>query len=666
MRYWVYKDAQILGPWEREDLAQEGGLRGDTLVSAEGGSMDWRCAEEVSELSGLYVSYLPPSPQGPSVDYEYGALERLQFETLGLEAENSEWLAGIFDASGPKIQGAGLSLQAADLLVAQNRVRELTDQLELLTKRVAELEGGQPNEWPAIAKGTTLPSPDKPQLRALGPAQRAPQSAGLPVFPAGAPELPALPATFGQKAAPESPEPETQAPGTEAAGSETAKRPSWLPAASPPKKPIKFGATKSFRRAGEAESPSSPPPAAVPATPAPDFSLPAAPVLAPPPAPLPALAPAPAPAPAPAFQWDVPAPAPAGLPPAPAFSQPAPTLSPPPPTEPPSMPPLTAPPMTAPPMPSFSGGSAPTPAGLPPMTMSFSTGGAAASAPAGVSPFGPLTPSPDAGEASQPGPATKEVLARLAKPQAAPVTAAPAPRRSQKKFFIIVGLLVTGLIVAGGLFFFRNSKDIKTAIDMEGGEAPMGAQPMEESPIPKRPESEPATQPAPQAQAPAPPPEAAPQDERLAAVELVRGYPLYGERGTIGQWLQFSFTADPANGNVEKWDAGAVEASTFLVQYTVQPGGKAIGEAITYLFEADLARRTVRGKNPAAVELMAGGPAPKKTAPRKKPARKRRADPPAAVIPKQLPQLPLPSDSELAPPSEDDADFRSDTVEPNL
>ncbi|MEK7857660.1 MAG: hypothetical protein AAB320_00840 [Elusimicrobiota bacterium] len=653
MRYWVYKDAQILGPWAREDLAQEGGLRGDTLVSAEGGSMDWRCAEEVSELSGLYVSYLPPSPQGPSVDYEYGALERLQFETLGLESESSEWLAGIFDASGPKIQGAGLSLQAADLLVAQNRVRELTDQLELLTKRVAELEGAQPNEWPAIGKGTPFLPPDKPQLRALGPAQRAPGSAEPPAYPAGAPELPALPAIPEPKAAPGSPEPETESPGTEPARSESATRPGWLPAVSPPKKPLKFGATKSFRRAGDPESPSAPPPAAAQAPPAPDFSLPAAPVLAPPPVPVSA--------PAPAFQWDVPAPAPAGLPPAPAFSQPAPTLSPPPPTEPPSMPPLTAPPM-----PSFGGGAVPTPAGLPPMTMSFSTGGAAASAPAGVSPFGPLTPSPDAGEASQPGPATKEVLARLAKPQAAPVTAAPAPRRSQKKFFIIVGLLVTGLIVAGGLFFFRNSKDIKTAVDMEGGEAPMGAQPMEESPIPKRPESEPATQPAPQAQAPAPPPEAAPQDERPAAVELVRGYPLYGERGTIGQWLQFSFTADPANGNVEKWDAGAVEASTFLVQYTVQPGGKAIGEAITYLFEADLARRTVRGKNPAAVELMAGGPAPKKTAPRKKPARKRRAEAPAAVVPKQLPQLPLPSDSELAPPSEDDADFRSDTVEPNL
>lgn len=651
MRYWVYRDAQILGPWAREDLAQEGGLRADTLVSAEGGSMDWRCAEELADLSGLYVSSLAPSPQGPSVDYEYGVLERLQFETLGLEAENGEWLAGIFDTSGPRIHGAGLTAPAADLLASQNRVRELTDQLNLLTKRVAELEGQQPHEWPAIGKAAPFTLPDKPQLRALGPKDQGPGLTERASYPESAPALPALPSAPGEpaQAAEEPSGPEAQTP-----------RPGWSPAVQPAKKIPKFSPTKSFRRAGDSEGPSAATPPVEPqAPPAPAFTFPAAPASAPAPAPLPVAAPA--------FEWNVPAPAPAGLPPAPMLAPPPavfmapPELQAPPVTEPPPMPPLTAPPV-----PSFSGGSAPTPAGLPPMTMSFSTGGAPSSSPAGASPFGPMTPSPATAGAAQPGPATQEVLARLAKPQAAAVTAAPAPKRSQKKFFIIVGALLTGLIVAGGLFFFRNAKDIKTAVDMEGSEAPMGAQPMEDSPIPKRPESEPAPQPA--AQEPVSPqvaPNAAPQDERPAAVELVKGYPLYGERGTIGQWLQFSFTADPANGNVEKWDAGAVEASTFLVQYTVQPGGKTIHEAITYLFEADLIRRTVRGKNPAAVELLSGGPALQKVV-KKKPAKKRRAAPPAAVVPKQLPQLPLPSDSELAPPSEDDANFQSDTVEPNL
>jgi hypothetical protein len=266
--------------------------------------------------------------------------------------------------------------------------------------------------------------------------------------------------------------------------------------------------------------------------------------------------------------------------------------------------------------------------------------------------------SPAPAEATPPGPATKEVLARLAKPAAKPEPAAvPASKpRSQKAFFIvaIVGIIAFGVI---GWLFVRNPAEVQQAVDM----TPDAPPPAEEAP---------AVQPVPIAEVqapvqrqPTPQPEApVMQDQGPAAIELVKGYPLDGDRGTIGQWLAYSFMSAP--GGQDKWDAGAVEESTYLVQYTVLPKGR---DAITYLFEADVARGTVMGKNPASRELLAGSsrPTPKKAVVKKR-SRPKRSAPAPKVETRLLPQLPLPSDTELLPPSEDDGAFRSDAVEPGL
>jgi hypothetical protein len=163
------------------------------------------------------------------------------------------------------------------------------------------------------------------------------------------------------------------------------------------------------------------------------------------------------------------------------------------------------------------------------------------------------------------------------------------------------------------------------------------------------------------------------QDDRPMAIELVKNFPIDGDRGTVGRWLEFSFTASP--GFSEKWDAGAVEGSVYLVQYTVQGSGKGMHPAVNYLFEADLERQLVRGKNPAARQLLSGMQAPVKF--EEKPAAKTRrrassrkvpVQKPAPVPsgPKQLPLLPLPSDDDLQPPSGDGSSFGSDTVSPGL
>jgi hypothetical protein len=322
---------------------------------------------------------------------------------------------------------------------------------------------------------------------------------------------------------------------------------------------------------------------------------------------------------------------------------------------------------------------------------------------------------PFSGEAMPPNaPSTQEVLAKLAKPRAVESQTPPRPPKRGNSFMLVLAVLAIGLAAAGSFFFLRDSKDIKTAVSMDSGRPSIGAEVPEEpvpsaAPSPAVASSVGATDAAqaspaggpitpPQAEVPA----AGIRDERPAAISLVKNYPLDGERGTIGGWLQYSFASAPGSENGEKWDAGAVEESTYLVQYAVQrPGGK-VREAISYLFEADVARKTVKGKNPAARELLAGGPAskaakakskarlrpgagsklsaksqpkgavksktrPKTAAPRVQAQPKRRATPQRTASARrgQSPLLPLPADADLLPPASDDGNFGAETVRAN-
>ncbi|HAM35324.1 MAG TPA: hypothetical protein DEB40_11335 [Elusimicrobia bacterium] len=247
----------------------------------------------------------------------------------------------------------------------------------------------------------------------------------------------------------------------------------------------------------------------------------------------------------------------------------------------------------------------------------------------------------------------------------------------------MITVLLGGVLAVVGFFFFNDTKDMKTAVNMDSGRPPVGAEVAEEASVaPSAIPSVPAAPaPSPQPSLTSPTPQGTPaetiRDERPAAVDLVKNYPLDGDRGTVGQWLQYSFAANPGSASTERWNAGAVEESTYLVQYEVQPPGR---ESINYLFEADVSRKTVKGKNPAARELLAGGGAVAKTAVSKAPAKsvrrvrqarpaKKRRKPvvrrSAPSRPKARP-LPPPSGSDMTPPSQDDAVFRSDTVLPNL
>lgn len=730
MRYWVYQDARISGPLELKEL--EGGhLRADALVCEEsvggGKDQDWRRAEEVPELSGLYVTRQPAVSVVDLLGEDDSLLEQLRFEPLGLEtAPQEDWLSGVFASKPLK---AGLQDMAAELTASQQRVRELTEKLESLTRRMEQsaappvsqppaaiapppaavtpasaglpevstpqaalpaapfpqaspVPAPEPSASPAAAPQPEESDADRRLLRLPAPAPRRRISLGAPKsFPSVKKEAP--PASAQIKTEPvEPPKPAVSdpsapsAPASEQAGS--GRHLLKLPAQAASKE-VKLGAPKKFasvRKAAEAPAPVQPPPQPVSPEAVSQRAEPAAAA-----APAPVAPPPPAPVPSAPESTVMPAPTPLPQPPAAAAAElpPMPVLQPqlgaaPQGLEPPPMPVL---PKT--PIPSV------TP---PPATMAYS---GFFSAPA------PAVSAEPVAAAEKPA-ATEQVLARLAKPQPAAAPAQDKPRGGDKKFLIISGTLVVALVAAGFLFL-QNSKSIPSAVDMGGDQTLLGAAVEEPAPaevpaaappaadsaliaagpeaasppaqeIPAAPpasilETAPpaaAVAPLPAAQAPV---VAAVKDDREAAIELVKEFPIDGDRGTIGRWLEYSFAASP--GFNEKWDAGAVEGAAYLVQYTVQDAGtgKNLSPAVTYLFEADLERHIVQGKNQAARQLLAGGqvPAQKTQLKNSRKSRPRRvASKPSAALPQQLPQLPLPSETELLPPGEE-GENRSNAVE---
>lgn len=225
-----------------------------------------------------------------------------------------------------------------------------------------------------------------------------------------------------------------------------------------------------------------------------------------------------------------------------------------------------------------------------------------------------------------------------------PAKASRAPRPAPRPFpKVLVGGMVGMLIlIIFGFIFFGNSKSRKMP-----------------AANPEKLSFE-AAQPAPAAEAsgtqqtaavPAAAPAAAPPVPGYEggdfALRLVKNYPLDGNRGTVEKWLQYSFMANPGSGNREEWTSGAVDATTYLVQYRVLPGPRSgVKETITYLFEADVSRRTVKGSNPSSRQLMAGASPP---APVSGERKKKDLKTGGKSKVSKIPQLPLPGYTQRQP-----------------
>src|SRR5437879_1000487 len=105
MRYFIYRDSEIAGPFTPQDLEQSGGIPADSLVCAEVASgrydNDWVPAAAVAELSGVRTSLgTAAAVLDEPLAGEAGAFERLELDTAGLPGitgEGESWLLDLMD-----------------------------------------------------------------------------------------------------------------------------------------------------------------------------------------------------------------------------------------------------------------------------------------------------------------------------------------------------------------------------------------------------------------------------------------------------------------------------------------------------------------------------------------------------------------------------------------
>lgn len=700
MKYWVYKESRILGPFDKEAVSDLPGLDQGTLVCAgdpAGGA--WTPAGELAELGRIASGGPGPVDDFPS---SAGLLDQLQIESSGLLGDDE------FSASFAEelFQDAGFKKGFNDILApraagdeaeargAREKISELTARLEAMYRHVSELEAGRTDLARRLAaKDLELRARGLEPAADAAPAPAAPVKTFLspapPPIPGGPPPVAAVPPVAASEAPAEWPEAPPAGPASfpsfggaafapaapaqppppplpdmpsfaapaEAAPVELPSAPAFEPppSAAPGPAPVSefkksFGkpgsfkivpTMKSFKILGAGDSAASPA-----SNPVPEFRIepvaeapveipPPPPVIPPPPA---VFAPPPA-----AFAPIVPpppAPEPVVVPP------PIPVMAPPPaPTPPPATNPFTLPAQQAP---------APTPVSAPPNTLSRTQpvpdllSGDMAGPDTGDSAAPPATMARRGGAA--PAAAEDAAAARFAKPEPAPPTGEiKKPGRNNKAFLIAGGVLVTLLVVLGVVFMRQPKDDLRRMTMLDDGSAPMGVTADEPPPLVKPQIAEPAAPPAP----PGPP------AEHVAAIEAVKDFPLDGDRGTVGRWLQYSYTASPGAG-AEEWNASTTGDRTVLVEYRLVPGSE-LGKGALYLFEID-GNGIVTGKNIEARQMLAGSPPPEAPKAKKKPVKK--AAPRRRVIeePKEVPLLPLPDSGELRPPAEDDGSFGSDTI----
>ncbi|OIO11282.1 MAG: hypothetical protein AUJ52_02215 [Elusimicrobia bacterium CG1_02_63_36] len=274
--------------------------------------------------------------------------------------------------------------------------------------------------------------------------------------------------------------------------------------------------------------------------------------------------------------------------------------------------------------------------------------------------------------------------AQAAKPSVVQKLKAKVGKVGGKKF--LIGLVIAVLVLAGLLvMFLKNPKEVvkmaemgpeqktrgsfdvdpdaisvapggtqnqastggSSPFDKAPGQAQQAAQPFaqqapQQAPAftQRAPEPEPQAQPREEAPALPPVQPASPprrefiQDQRIEAIEFVKGYRISGGKEVVAQKLQYYFLGGD---NVPEWQAGAVEKNKWIVEYNVfkgRGGGRRNKPTVTYQFEVDLAGKSVKGLNSRARDLIGSNSrAPKRVSRRNT----RRSG-----------QTPLPSDDELS------------------
>jgi hypothetical protein len=167
MKYWIYKDCQILGPLAKEDLSLAG-LRPETLICADDSTGtadgDWRCASEVEGLTAVC-----PAESAVAVDapFDSESHHRVRFDTLAMPAgDKGDWLAAIAAPAAPgrplfeesKSPAPDFSAGQAQIRELEVRIRELQSRLAASEMRGLERENNATLEKIAVMLRAALPA----------------------------------------------------------------------------------------------------------------------------------------------------------------------------------------------------------------------------------------------------------------------------------------------------------------------------------------------------------------------------------------------------------------------------------------------------------------------------------------------------------------------------
>ncbi|MBI5200933.1 MAG: hypothetical protein HY925_05050 [Elusimicrobia bacterium] len=273
-----------------------------------------------------------------------------------------------------------------------------------------------------------------------------------------------------------------------------------------------------------------------------------------------------------------------------------------------------------------------------------------------AAPASPNIPTRPPAPAIEPPPAGAETMQR---------------RRQSKKFLIGLGVAFTGLM-ATGVFFLRDPKAVvqlftmspnkkrNAGVDPDEVAGPAPTSLGQVKPVGAGTSPFPSKAPAPNPEPVAPPPQEPARgrdyvaDNMVAAIDFAKQQPA-AKGKKLGAWLTTTLVKP---GDEEEWSAGAVESNVYLVSYRYFKGGRAAKqEPVTYLFEVDLDKKTIKSRNPLAKELLAGvakAPIPGKAAKKVKKSRPAASEAPAKAAAEEE-GAPPPLDDLIGPPSQEPA-----------
>jgi len=149
MRYWVYQDSRILGPYSREDLLGMPGIHGSSLIcegAASGtGDADWKPLLSVPDLADALTAQGPAMGLPPALD-SFGQFQQeahAYLDNLGMGGDAAPPVqtltGGPLWGALPDELGAGFQWDRQRTMDLEARVYELQDQLKEQVQKQDEI-----------------------------------------------------------------------------------------------------------------------------------------------------------------------------------------------------------------------------------------------------------------------------------------------------------------------------------------------------------------------------------------------------------------------------------------------------------------------------------------------------------------------------------------------